>query len=103
MEFDDGEPEPEVEGIPLADDLPAEPSRPKAKAAKGAASSDPTVTARRAEKTRQSQRRNRRTTPSLTSFSISISMRTTDRSTDRARVKRYHLSKSRIAPIANLL
>ena len=43
MEFDDGEPVPEVEGIPLADDLPAEPSRPKAKAAKGAASSDPTV------------------------------------------------------------
>jgi predicted component of type VI protein secretion system len=43
MEFDDGEPVPEVEGIPLADDLPAEPSRPKAKAAKGASSSDPTV------------------------------------------------------------
>jgi predicted component of type VI protein secretion system len=44
MEFDDGEPVPEVEGIPLADDVPAEPSRPKAKAAaKGAASNDPTV------------------------------------------------------------
>jgi predicted component of type VI protein secretion system len=43
MEFDDGEPVPEVEGIPLADDVPAEPSRPKAKAAKGASSNDPTV------------------------------------------------------------
>ena len=44
MEFDDGEPVPEVEGIPLADDLPAEPSRPKAVAAKNVSSNDPTVT-----------------------------------------------------------
>jgi predicted component of type VI protein secretion system len=43
MAFDDGEPVPEVEGIPLADDVAAEPSRPKAKAAKGASSDDPTV------------------------------------------------------------
>ena len=52
MEFDDGEPVPEVEGIPLADDLPAEPSRPKAKAAKGASSNDPTVMLEEPEKTR---------------------------------------------------
>jgi predicted component of type VI protein secretion system len=43
MEFDDGEPVPEVEGIPLADDVPAEPVRPKATAAKKASSNDPTV------------------------------------------------------------
>jgi predicted component of type VI protein secretion system len=43
MEFDDGEPVPEVEGIPLADDLPAEPSRPKAVATKNVSSNDPTV------------------------------------------------------------
>ena len=43
MEFDDGEPVPEVEGIPLADDLTAEPSRPKSVAAKNVTSNDPTV------------------------------------------------------------
>ena len=49
MEFDDGEPVPEIEGIPLADDLPAEPARPKA-ASKTAAASDPTVTLEPAKK-----------------------------------------------------
>jgi pSer/pThr/pTyr-binding forkhead associated (FHA) protein len=43
MEFDDGEPVPEVEGIPLADDVLPEPTRTKATAAKNAASNDPTV------------------------------------------------------------
>ena len=44
MEFDDGEPVPEVEGIPLADDEPApQPARPKATAARNVASNDPTV------------------------------------------------------------
>jgi predicted component of type VI protein secretion system len=43
MEFDDGEPIPEVEGIPLADDVPAEPRGTKATAAKNVAPNDPTV------------------------------------------------------------
>jgi pSer/pThr/pTyr-binding forkhead associated (FHA) protein len=45
MEFDDGEAVPEIEGIPLADDLSAEPARPKANA-----SNDPTVTLEQAKK-----------------------------------------------------
>jgi predicted component of type VI protein secretion system len=43
MEFDDGEPVPEVEGIPLADDAAAELGRPKA-AARNTSSNDPTAT-----------------------------------------------------------
>jgi pSer/pThr/pTyr-binding forkhead associated (FHA) protein len=43
MEFDDGEAVPEVEGIPLAEDVSAEPSRPKAGAGKNVTSNDPTV------------------------------------------------------------
>jgi predicted component of type VI protein secretion system len=43
MEFDDAEAVPEIEGIPLADDVPAEPARPKA-GAKNASSNEPTVT-----------------------------------------------------------
>src|SRR5262249_40115496 len=43
MEFDDGEPVPEVEGIPLADDAPAEPRGNKATAARNVAPNDPTV------------------------------------------------------------
>jgi predicted component of type VI protein secretion system len=43
MEFDDGEPVPEVEGIPLADDVLAEPTRTKATAAKNVGANDPTV------------------------------------------------------------
>jgi predicted component of type VI protein secretion system len=43
MEFDDGEPVPEVEGIPLADDVLAEPTRTKATAARNAGNNDPTV------------------------------------------------------------
>jgi predicted component of type VI protein secretion system len=43
MEFDDGEPVPEVEGIPLADDEPPQSARPKATTAKNLASNDPTV------------------------------------------------------------
>jgi pSer/pThr/pTyr-binding forkhead associated (FHA) protein len=53
MEFDDGEPVPEIEGIPLADDVPAEPARPLA-ASKNASSSDPTVTLEGAKKTSKS-------------------------------------------------
>ena len=34
MEFDDGEAPPEVEGIPLAEEVSAEPGRPKAAQAK---------------------------------------------------------------------
>jgi pSer/pThr/pTyr-binding forkhead associated (FHA) protein len=49
MEFDDGEPVPEIEGIPLADDLPTEPTRPLA-ASKSTSSSDPTVTLEGAKK-----------------------------------------------------
>jgi pSer/pThr/pTyr-binding forkhead associated (FHA) protein len=49
MEFDDGEPIPEIEGIPLADDVPAEPSRPLA-ASKNTSSSEPTVTLEGAKK-----------------------------------------------------
>jgi predicted component of type VI protein secretion system len=52
MEFDDGEPVPEVEGIPLADDLATlEPSRPKVAATKNVSSNDPTVTLEEAKKT----------------------------------------------------
>ena len=29
MEFDDGDPEPEVEGIPLADEEPTKPAKPE--------------------------------------------------------------------------
>ena len=43
MEFDDGEPVPEVEGIPLADDVPAEPRGNKATVGKNVAPNDPTV------------------------------------------------------------
>ena len=51
MEFDDGEPVPEVEGIPLAEDLATlEPSRPKAAATKNVSSNDPTVTLEEAKK-----------------------------------------------------
>ena len=50
MEFDDGEPVPEIEGIPLAEDAPAEPSRPKAASAKNTSSNDPTVTLEEAKK-----------------------------------------------------
>ncbi len=54
MEFDDGEPVPEIEGIPLADDdVPAEPTRPLA-ASKNTSSSDPTVTLEGAKKTAKS-------------------------------------------------
>ena len=53
MEFDDGEPVPEIEGIPLADDVPAEPARPLA-ASKNTSSSDPTVTFEGAKKTAKS-------------------------------------------------
>jgi pSer/pThr/pTyr-binding forkhead associated (FHA) protein len=49
MEFDDGEAVPEIEGIPLADDLPAEPTRPKA-ASKTTSSNDPTVTLEQTKK-----------------------------------------------------
>src|SRR5262249_35225008 len=44
MEFDDAELVPEVEGIPLADEAPADAARPKAKAAKNVSSDEPTVT-----------------------------------------------------------
>ncbi len=53
MEFDDGEPVPEIEGIPLADDMQPEPARPKAApkpAPKNAGASDPTVTLEPAKK-----------------------------------------------------
>ena len=44
MEFDDGEPVPEIEGIPLAEDDEAPPpSRPRAAAGKKVTSNDPTV------------------------------------------------------------
>ena len=50
MEFDDGEPVPEVEGIPLAeDDQPAQPSRQMAPA-KNASGNEPTVTVGEAKK-----------------------------------------------------
>ena len=55
MEFDDGEPVPEIEGIPLADDVPAEPSstsRPRRRRTRP--SSDPTVTLEGAKKTAKS-------------------------------------------------
>ena len=55
MEFDDGEPIPEIEGIPLADDVVAEPSRPVA-ASKNTSSSDPTVTLEGAKKTAKSSK-----------------------------------------------
>lgn len=51
MEFDDGEAPPEVEGIPLAEDMPAEPSRPKAGAGKNVTSNDPTVMLEESKKT----------------------------------------------------
>jgi FHA domain len=51
MEFDDGEPVPEVEGIPLAEDAtPPQPSRPKA-AAKNTSANEPTVTLEEVKKT----------------------------------------------------
>jgi pSer/pThr/pTyr-binding forkhead associated (FHA) protein len=50
MEFDDGEAPPEIEGIPLAEDLPVEPARPKAAAKKTSSSNDPTVTLDQAKK-----------------------------------------------------
>ncbi len=53
MEFDDGEPIPEIEGIPLADDEISEPARPLA-ASKNTSSSDPTVTLEGAKKTAKS-------------------------------------------------
>jgi pSer/pThr/pTyr-binding forkhead associated (FHA) protein len=56
MEFDDGEPVPEIEGIPLADDVPAEPTRPLA-ASKNTSSSDPTVTFEGAKKSAKSAKR----------------------------------------------
>ena len=40
MEFDDGEPVPEVEGIPLSDDLPMESGKPKAGAASNEAATE---------------------------------------------------------------
>ena len=43
MEFDDGEPVPEVEGIPLADDLPTETGRPKTTTAQNSSGTEPTV------------------------------------------------------------
>jgi hypothetical protein len=49
MEFDDAEAEPEIEGIPLADDVPAEAARPKA-AARNASSNEPTVTVEKNQK-----------------------------------------------------
>jgi len=51
MEFDDGEAVPEVEGIPLAEDVPAESSRPKAGAGKNVTSNDPTVMLEESKKT----------------------------------------------------
>jgi pSer/pThr/pTyr-binding forkhead associated (FHA) protein len=53
MEFDDGEPVPEIEGIPLADEAVAEPTRPLA-ASKNTSSSDPTVTLESTKKTAKS-------------------------------------------------
>ena len=50
MEFDDGEAPPEIEGIPLAEDLPVEPARPKAAAKTASSSNDPTVTVDQAKK-----------------------------------------------------
>ena len=43
MEFDDGEPVPEVEGIPLAEELPIETGKPKAPAASNAAVTETTL------------------------------------------------------------
>jgi predicted component of type VI protein secretion system len=44
MEFDDGDPEPEVEGIPLADDDSAKPGKPKSSPKVAAAASDAPTT-----------------------------------------------------------
>jgi hypothetical protein len=43
MEFDDGDPEPEVEGIPLADEETKKPAKPKSGAKIAAAAAAPTV------------------------------------------------------------
>jgi len=43
MEFDDGEPVPEVEGIPLAEELPIETGKPKAPAASNTAVTESTL------------------------------------------------------------
>jgi pSer/pThr/pTyr-binding forkhead associated (FHA) protein len=55
MEFDDGEPIPEVEGIPLADDLPVETSKPKAGAATNAAVTEPTLAVEKSKKSSNSK------------------------------------------------
>ena len=80
MEFDDGDPEPEVEGIPLADEEAAKPAKPKpaAKAAAATATRDtgqaPTPPRIRAKP--------RRTTRSPNSSSTSSSTTRNDRLAD---------------------
>jgi pSer/pThr/pTyr-binding forkhead associated (FHA) protein len=58
MEFDDGEAPPEIEGIPLAEELPVEPARPKAASKNTSSSNDPTVTLDQAKKPAKSTKGN---------------------------------------------
>ena len=79
MEFDDGEPVPEVEGIPLAEDLPAEIGKPKGRRGdkqRGVDRADRRCS--KGQKSPQNPRQAARTTPLPTSSSTSISMKRTD-------------------------
>ena len=79
MEFDDGEPVPEVEGIPLADDLPAETAETESRRGKQRRRDRVHPRCRRDQKSPRSPRQAETTTPSPSSSSSSISTTTTDR------------------------
>jgi pSer/pThr/pTyr-binding forkhead associated (FHA) protein len=74
MEFDDGEPVPEVEGIPLADELPAEPSRPKSVAAKNVSSSDPTVTLEESKRAAKATPKNENEDDAVADFLLELDL-----------------------------